>query len=75
MGGLLVVKTLTVSIDDVNKEDRISIAGTLNETEFNKAVVITIGQNRVVVDSQELALALAHVVGFQSITVPPVTTP
>ena len=66
------VKTLSISIDDVNKDNGISISGTLDETQFNKTIVLTIGPSKVALDSEELARALAEVVNFQR-NAPPIS--
>jgi len=59
------VKTLTVSIDDVEKAERISISGTLDKEKFNTNVVLNVGQYKIQVDSQLMAQALAEIVHFQ----------
>jgi hypothetical protein len=58
-------RTLTCSIDDVEKINHLSISGTRQE-QFNPNVVLTVGSLKVVLDSQELASALAAVVDFQT---------
>jgi hypothetical protein len=58
-------KTLLISIKDFNDDEQMTIAGTLEEKQFNKAIVLSIGQSKIVVDSQILAQALSEVVTFQ----------
>lgn len=72
-GGDNMIKSLIVTIDDINQDDKLSIQGTLSPKEFNKAVVLSIGQTKIAVDSQVLAEALAAVVSFQTPTPPPLT--
>jgi len=59
------LKTLTVSITDVEKAENITISGTLHENQFNTQIVLGIGQSKVALDSKELARALKEVVDFQ----------
>jgi hypothetical protein len=61
------VKSLTVSIESVEKGEHISITGTQNPTEFVKDVVLTIGSFKISVNSQDLAEALAAIVDFQTV--------
>lgn len=61
------VKSLTVSIESVEKGEHISITGTQNPAEFVKEVVLTVGMTKIAVNSQDLAQALAAIVDFQTI--------
>ncbi len=60
------VKSLTVSIESVEKGEHVSITGTQSATEFVPNVVITVGSYKVNLDSFLLAEALKAVVDFQS---------
>lgn len=57
-------KTLSVSIESTDKDTNLSISGTRNENKFNEVVVLSIGQQRIPVNSRELAEALKAVVDF-----------
>lgn len=61
------VKSLTVSIESVEKGEHVSITGTQNSTEFVKDVVLTIGTYKIAVNSVELAQALKEIVDFQTV--------
>lgn len=63
------IKTLSIHLKDINLDDQMTISGTLNPTEFNKTVVIKIGQTAFPVDSQTLAQALSEIVQFQTLKV------
>lgn len=58
-------KTLSVSIEDIEKLEQLTISGTLHENTFNEMVVLSVGQTRIALNSQDLALALKEVVNFQ----------
>lgn len=58
-------KTLSVSIPDSEKLEQITVSGTLDNENFNKNVVLSIGSMRVTLDSEQLASALKEVVDFQ----------
>lgn len=60
------IKSLTVSIDDIEKADRLTISGAQNVTEFTPNVTISVGQYKISVNSQDLAEALKTVVDFQT---------
>lgn len=68
-------KTLTVSIEDVDKQGQVSISGSLDELNFNTMVILNVAGNKVALNSQELAKALAEVVDFQSQKLPKVSLP
>lgn len=61
------VKSLTVSIESVEKGEHISITGTQNPNEFVSNIVVTVGPYKVNLDSQLLAEALKTVVDFQTV--------
>lgn len=59
-------KTLTISVEDIEKSGTVSISGALHEHQFNEVVVLTVGNVKVALNSKELATCLAEVVNFQS---------
>lgn len=68
------IKTLTVAIQDTNKDDSISISGAYSDEGFNTVIVVTIGTHKIALNSQEFAQALAEVVKFQQTKPPPPPT-
>lgn len=60
------IKSLTVSIESVEKGEHISITGTQKPDEFVKEVVLTVGTYKVALNSQDLAEALKVLVDFQT---------
>lgn len=68
-------KTLSIQIPDIENVEGLTIMGSLNEVEFNKNVVIKIGNAAVVVNSQQLAKGLQEVVHFQTVEAPPPVVP
>lgn len=61
-------KTLSVSIEDIEKLEQVTISGTLHENSFNDVIVLSLGQSKVAVSSIFLAEALKEVVNFQQNT-------
>gem|GEM_PF-5073190 len=62
------IKTLTVGIPDKDNQEQLNIIGTKDDTQFNKIVVLAVGQVKIAVESQQLAQALSEVVQFQTPT-------
>ena len=58
-------RTLTVTVEDPDKSGSISISGTLQQDKFNELIVLSIGQAKIALNSQDLASALKAVVDFQ----------
>lgn len=59
-------KTLSITIDDSEKADGMTISGSLDPSAFNPNVILRVGNAALAVNSQELAQALAEVVAFQT---------
>ena len=58
-------KTLSCSIEDIEKADMLTISGTIHEDKFNEQIILSVGQTKIAINSQELAQALKTVVEFQ----------
>lgn len=59
-------KSLTVSIESVEKGEHVSITGTQKPDEFVKEVVLTVGTYKVALNSQDIDEALKILVDFQT---------
>lgn len=60
------IKSLSVSISDINKDDSLTITGTQQSDINDQTVILSVGQSRIPVDAKELAEALKEVVDFKN---------
>jgi hypothetical protein len=61
------IKTLTVSIDDIEKADHIQISGTLHANKLNEVVIISVGlHSKIAINAQDLIAGLQEVIAFQN---------
>ena len=60
------IKTLSVSIEDIEKADHIQISGTLHNNKLNENVIVSVGSSKIAINAQDLMAGLNEVVAFQN---------
>lgn len=59
-------KTLSISIEDIEKADHIQISGTLHANKLNEMVIISVGSSKIALNAQDLLAGINEVIAFQS---------